>query len=621
MTTDPRTTDAKTAEIDPVAAALPAYEIGGQLGKGGGGVVLAGRHRRLDRAVAIKQLPPAFATDPIVRRRFVSEGRLLASLDHPHVVPVYDYVETEQMCLLVMELLPGGTVWSRFTGDGFDAPSAVAVALSCAAGLEAAHCHGILHRDIKPENLMFAASGALKVTDFGIAKVVGGDETMATKTGEVIGTPSYIAPEQARGGELTPATDVYALATMLYELLSGCLPFPAGQDALATLFMHAFDDPTPLSEAAPNTPEHLAEVIMRGLATDPAQRYPTAEAFGVALAEASTEPWGPGWLSAQGIPVMGADTIAAAARTTGPISPTVIDGAAARGLPTARAVRPVPGQRAQGVRLDEVVEADLVPVKEVIKLPSPRIPLLIAAGLALIALAVSLIGVGSPSTGGTLPPGAATVGGVDPAAGEQIPIDLNQPVVVTAVGPSSAATAELRLKVLGATVAEQSAPLVPEPGRSVATLPALGGQHLVAGEVTGELVVTEPGVPPSTSSFPVNTAQPALPTAAAVGVGALILFALAYLESFLRSLRHRRRRVSGGVGVPVSAGVLAVGMVGAAWILFGSAPTIATVVTAAVFGMLAGVAAAIGAWRIGQRRRYRRKEQIKEQARIRSRAR
>ncbi|MFD4428408.1 serine/threonine-protein kinase [Nocardia sp. NPDC058497] len=620
MTPDPKTTVAKTAEIDPVAAALPAYEIGGQLGKGGWGLVLAGRHRRLDRPVAIKQLPPAFAADPIVRRRFVSEGRLLASLDHPHVVPVYDYVETEEMCLLVMELLPGGTVWSRFTGDGFDAPSAVAVALSCAAGLEAAHVHGILHRDVKPENLMFAASGALKVTDFGIAKVVGGDETMATKTGEVIGTPSYIAPEQARGGELTPATDVYALATMLYELLSGCLPFPAGENALATLFMHAFDEPTPLGEAAPNIPEHLAEVVMRGLATDPAKRYPTAEAFGVALAEASTEPWGPGWLSAQGIPVMGAETISAAARTTGPISPTVIDGAATRG-PTAPAVRPVPGQRAQGVRLAEVDEADLVPVKEVITLPSPRVPLLAAGGLALMALAVALIGVGSPSTGGTLPPGAATVGGVDPASGETIPVDLNQPVVVTAVGPSAAATAELRLKVLGATVAKQSAPMAPEPGRSVATLPALGGQHLVAGEVTGELTVTEPGAPTSTSSFPVKTAQPALPTAAAVGVGALILFAVAYLESFLRSLRHRRRRVSGGVGVPVSAGVLAIGLVGAAWILFGSAPTIATVVTAAVVGMLAGVAAAIGAWRIGQRRRYRRKEQIKEQARIRSRVR
>ncbi|WP_431963176.1 protein kinase domain-containing protein [Nocardia sp. bgisy134] len=613
MTTDPITTD-----VDRIAAALPAYEIGGQLGKGGWGVVLAGRHRGLDRAVAIKQLPSTFAADPIVRRRFASEGRMLASLDHPHVVPVYDYVESDGLCLLVMELLPGGTVWSRFTGDGFDAPSAVAVALSCAAGLKAAHDRGILHRDVKPENLLFAASGALKVTDFGIAKVVGGDETMATKTGEVIGTPSYIAPEQARGGELTPATDVYALATMLYELLSGSLPFPAGTDALATLFMHAFDEPTPLGEVAPNIPEHLADVVMRGLATDPAQRYPTAEAFGIALAEASTEPWGPGWLAAQGIPVMGAETISAAAtRTTAPVATTVAARSFAHG-PTAPAtptVRPVPAERAQGARLADVAEADLIPVKEVVKLRSPRVPLLTAAGLTLIALAVAVIGLGSPSTGGTLPPGAATVGGVDPASGEKIEIDLNQPVVVSAAGPPSATTAELRLKALGATVAQQSAPLVPESGRSVATLPPLGGRYLLAGELTGELALTEAGVPPATSSFPVRTTQPAISTAAAVGVAALILFALAYLESFLRSLRHRRRRVSGGVGVPASAGLVAVGMVGAVWILLGKQPTIATLVTAAVFGALAGVAGAVGAWRIGQRRRYRRKAEIKSRAR------
>ncbi|TQC38208.1 serine/threonine protein kinase, partial [Rhodococcus sp. WS4] len=229
-------------DIDRVAAALPAYEVGGELGHGGWGVVLAGQHRALGRPVAIKQLPPAFATDPGIRRRFTAEGRLLASLDHPHVVPVYDFVEHDGLCLLVMELLPGGTVWNRFTRTGFNAHAAVAVALACAAGLTAAHNRSILHRDIKPENLLFAASGAIKVTDFGIAKVIGGNETLATKAGDVLGTPSYIAPEQARGGELTPATDVYALATMLYELLAGELPFPAADDAMALLFMHAFDD-------------------------------------------------------------------------------------------------------------------------------------------------------------------------------------------------------------------------------------------------------------------------------------------------------------------------------------------------------------------------------------------
>lgn len=151
---------------------------------------------------------------------------MMAALDHPHVVPVYDYVEHEDLCLLVLECLPGGTVENRFVTAGFEATAALAVALSCAAGLDAAHRSGILHRDVKPSNLMFAANGTLKLTDFGIAKIVGGEETLVTRAGEIIGTPSYIAPEQVRGHQLSPATDVYALATMLYQLLSGYSRFP-----------------------------------------------------------------------------------------------------------------------------------------------------------------------------------------------------------------------------------------------------------------------------------------------------------------------------------------------------------------------------------------------------------
>ena len=277
-----------------VIEALPNYEVGAELGRGGWGVVLAGRHRQLGRDVAIKQLPRAFAADAVVRARFVDEARLLASLDHPHIVPIYDFVEQDGLCLLVMEQLPGGTLWSRFATDGFTPPAAAAAVLATIAGLQAAHDHHILHRDVKPENLMFSASGALKVTDFGIAKVVGGEGTMATRAGEVVGTPAYIAPEQARGAALSPATDVYAVATMFYELLSGQLPFDDDADAMALLFKHAFEPPTPLLERAPFVPEPVAVVVMRGLATDPADRYDTAEAFGLAIAEACTEAWGPG---------------------------------------------------------------------------------------------------------------------------------------------------------------------------------------------------------------------------------------------------------------------------------------------------------------------------------------
>jgi hypothetical protein len=304
-----------------LSSALPAYDIGEELGQGGMGVVVSGQHRQLGRRVAIKQLPEAFAADPGVRRRFTAEAQVLASLDHPHVVPVYDFVEREGICLLVMELLPGGTLRSRAAADGCTAPYAVAVSLACLSGLSAAHRRGILHRDVKPENMLFAASGVLKVTDFGIAKVIGGPGTVLTRVGDVVGTPAYIAPEQVRGGKLTPATDVYALATMLYELLAGVFPFTTeteGED-LALLFKHAYEKPVPLRDVAPGVPDPVAAVVMRGLATEPADRFETADAFGVALAEAATQAWGPGWLAAEQVPIMDAGPmIGAAGHPSGP---------------------------------------------------------------------------------------------------------------------------------------------------------------------------------------------------------------------------------------------------------------------------------------------------------------
>jgi hypothetical protein len=307
-----------TVDRELLGRVLPAYEIGDELGHGGFGTVVSGQHRQLDRHVAIKQLPESLAADPAVRRRFTAEARALASLDHPHVVPVFDFVERDGVCLLVMELLPGGTLRSRVaTAGGFAAPHAVAVSLACASGLSAAHRRGILHRDVKPENMLFAASGVIKVTDFGLAKVVGGpgnSATRLTQAGDVLGTPAYIAPEQVRrDGELSPATDVYGLATMLYELLAGTLPFPEeGRDVTAILFQHAYEAPVPLGDAAPGVPGPVAAAVMRALATDPAQRYATAEGFGVALAGAGTEAWGPGWLPPE-VPIMDAGPIMSAA--------------------------------------------------------------------------------------------------------------------------------------------------------------------------------------------------------------------------------------------------------------------------------------------------------------------
>ncbi len=296
---------------DHIASALPNYVIGEEVGRGAWGVVIKGEHRRLGRKVAIKELPQAFAADPGVQHRFASEARLLASLDHPHIVPIFDYVEEDQLCLLVMELLPGGTVWDRVTREGVTAETACSIVLTTCSALHYAHSKGILHRDIKPENLLFSASGALKVTDFGIAKVLGGVETFATRTGEVLGTPAYIAPEQALARELTPSTDVYAVGTLLYELLTGQLPFADDGNAIALLYRHVHESPTPLLDVAPSVPPPVAEVTMRALATDPEERYRTAEEFGAAVAGAASAGWGSDWVRRGGLSVMASGEIGA----------------------------------------------------------------------------------------------------------------------------------------------------------------------------------------------------------------------------------------------------------------------------------------------------------------------
>jgi serine/threonine-protein kinase len=292
-----------TDDLDLIAEALPAYDVGEELGRGAWGVVIAGTHRRLRRPVAIKQLPRAFGTDPGVRARFLAEAQLLASLNHPHIVPIYDYIEHEGLCLLVMERLTGGTVANRFQTRGFTAPEACALVVAACAGLEHAHGKGVLHRDVKPENLVFDGEDTLKVADFGIAKVIGGASTMSTRAGYVLGTPAYIAPEQAQSGELSPATDVYAAGTVLFELLAGQLPYTT-DDPVAALYQHVHEDPRRLRSVVPEAPAELEAVCAHALRRDAGERYGSAEDLGVAITEAATAVWGPEWLDMSGVVVV-----------------------------------------------------------------------------------------------------------------------------------------------------------------------------------------------------------------------------------------------------------------------------------------------------------------------------
>jgi serine/threonine-protein kinase len=321
---EPPGSGAEGVHEDIVGELLDAYDIGEELGRGAWGIVRRARHRQLDRPVAIKQLSAAFGGDPAVRARFAAEARLIASLDHPHIVPAYDYVERDGSAVIVMEYLPGGTLWQRFRSRGVAPQEAVAYLLAVASALHFAHERAILHRDVKPDNLLFNSRGVLKLTDFGLAGVLSAPRSARSGAGTVVGTPAYIAPERIRGEELAPASDVYSGAVVLYELLAGRLPFPAPTDPLAQLYQHVYESPQPLCEVAPEIPARLSEVVMRALQKKPAARYEGADLFGIALAEAARAAWGPGWLQATGVAVMDAHSLAAAPEAAGRASAAMV---------------------------------------------------------------------------------------------------------------------------------------------------------------------------------------------------------------------------------------------------------------------------------------------------------
>jgi serine/threonine-protein kinase len=297
---------------------LPEYSIERELGRGAMGIVYLARHQRLDRLVAVKELQGSLAADPATRERFSVEARVLATLNHPHIVPVYDYIERDDHCVLIMEQLPGGTVWEQFVATGLTMAQATAITLATCSAMQHAHDQGVLHRDIKPENLMFDVEGVLKVTDFGIARMVNGASTKATIAGSVLGTPAYMAPEQAEGKEVGPAADVYATATMYYEMLSGRLPFDRADSLVGMLTQRITSEPLPIGDVAPRVPEPIAAVTMVGLARSTTARFAQAEEFGTRLAEAAVDAWGPEWLDASGFVVRGSDRIGRAARTLRP---------------------------------------------------------------------------------------------------------------------------------------------------------------------------------------------------------------------------------------------------------------------------------------------------------------
>lgn len=324
------------AALEALRSALPTYEIdGSELGRGGWGIIWAGRHTQLGREVAIKQLPGTFASEPDVRTRFVHEARMAASLEHPHIVQVYDFVNSDDgMALIVMERC-SGSLAERLADPGVPTDHACAYSIATLSALDYAHRRGVLHRDIKPANLMFDAAGQVKLGDFGIARALGAASRL-TAPGAVLGTPAFISPEQATGTELTPASDIYSVGIMLYMMLSGRHPYEGRESIAGLIHAHISEQPTPLTSA--QVPPAIAEVVHQALSKSPTDRFASARDFGIALGEGAAHAFGPGWLRRSGVQVHGeAELVAATETSTPPGAPFVTPILIRLGAPSAPA--------------------------------------------------------------------------------------------------------------------------------------------------------------------------------------------------------------------------------------------------------------------------------------------
>jgi len=256
---------------------LGRYRLDELLGQGGMAEVWRATDERLGRTVAVKVILAAHARDRQFRERFQKEARLVASLDHPNILPVYDYGDEDGLPYLVMPYLEGGTLKDRMVGAPVPFPLAVSWVRQLGDALDAAHAAGILHRDVKPANVLIRRDDRLALADFGIAKMLE-STTGLTATGMVVGTPVYMAPEQAQGRPATPASDRYALAVLAFELLSGRPPFD-GESALALMHQHVTAPAPPLSSSVHGLPAGLDPVFANALAKEPERRPATCRTF------------------------------------------------------------------------------------------------------------------------------------------------------------------------------------------------------------------------------------------------------------------------------------------------------------------------------------------------------
>lgn len=344
-------TPERSPEVPP--ARIAHFRILGRLGAGGMGVVFRAEDEKLRRPVALKVLPRAVSDDDERRRRFLREARSAAAINHPNVATIYDVGEADGRVFIAMELVEGETPRAKLAAGALPVPEALRIGRAMATGLAKAHEQGIVHRDLKPENVMIARDGAVKILDFGLAKLRTeavtpselehqSTESRVTEEGQILGTPSYMSPEQASGKAVDARSDVFSLGVTLYEMLTGVRPFGATTTA-ETVAAILRDEPEPPSRRSATVDVALEAVILRALRKKPEERFASAAEM-LAVLDARAEGDAPGRRTA---PAMVAVAIIAAVALVGGYlalrgSPAALPSAATSVPPASASSAPAP---------------------------------------------------------------------------------------------------------------------------------------------------------------------------------------------------------------------------------------------------------------------------------------
>ena len=439
------------------------YEVGELLGRGGMAEVYAGTDLRLARPVAIKLLQESMAARDDIRVRFEAEARAAAAILQPHAVAVYDSGEHEGVPYIVMERLPGNTLADRIaTGPVLTEAEARAYGRQVLGALEAAHHVGMIHRDVKPGNILLTGEGSAKIADFGIAKSLDVSADL-TGTGQLIGTPAYLAPEQLGGDPASPLSDLYALGVVLYEGLVGRKPYE-GDNAMVTARAVATGDHVPLGTLRPDLDDALIRAVERAMDPDPSARFPSAAAMGAALVTPSLptvvpEP-DPMTTGPDATEILDLDALAAASTPTAPV---------ATGPPRSATAIPSPdvaAPAAVAARATSSVGPTVPPTT-----PSPRAPAADPAHAAVAAAAAF---------------GASAAEDVDPAGPPPPLAGRRRPSLGLRLGLLALAAVALVVLLAQVFARESTDDLVTDVARSAATTPAT---------VAPTTTVTSPGAP------------------------------------------------------------------------------------------------------------------------------